>query len=327
MSSPARSNTTQRMLRLLSLLQNGQSWTGERLSQALDTSPRTLRRDIDKLRELGYPVTSLRGPGGSYRLAAGNALPPLMFEDDEVVALALGLRHVAAGHSSLDNVTDAAERATRKLAQVLPSRLARQVSMVAAAVEPEPRQWPGAHPDTVAVLGEAIADGRWVRMTHRTKAGEEARRKVDPYRLLLHRGRWYLFAWDRDREDWRMFRVDRIVSAESARASFVHRSLPAEDLHAYVEERFSSSPRLHTVAVRFAASANEVASRIVRIDGALEALSPTTCRYAARVDSYEWLAIVLALSGIEFVVERPDSMRDYLRELGGRLTAGAGEPG
>ena len=312
-------DTSQRMLRLLSLLQNGRAWSGAELTEALGTSPRSMRRDIDRLRELGYPVESLRGPGGHYRLVAGNAVPPLMFEDDEVVTVALGLRMVAGGLSGVQGAEDGAERALGKIERVLPSRLSRRAGTLAAAVDPGRRVWPGASADVLTELGEAVAAGHWVRMSHRGRDGRERRRKVDPYRLLLLGRRWYLFAWDREREDWRSFRLDRITGLTPTRAAFTPRELPAEDLSAHLEQGFGAGEERHTVTVLFHAPAAEVAARIIRVDGSLEAVGPDSSRYTARVDSYEWIAIVLALTGLDFTVEGPGELKGYTAELSARL--------
>ncbi|MEU3019196.1 YafY family protein [Nocardiopsis sp. NPDC007018] len=312
-------DTSQRMLRLLSLLQNGRAWSGSDLTAALGTSPRSLRRDVDRLRALGYPVESLRGPGGHYRMVAGNAVPPLMFEDDEVVTVALGLRMVAGGLSGVLGAEEGAERALGKIERVLPPRLARRTVTLAAAVDPGRRVWPGTPVDVLTGLGEAVAAGHRIRMTHRGRDGRELRREVDPYRLVLLRGRWYLFAWDRDREDWRSFRLDRITGVTPTRAVFDPRELPAEDLAAYLEEGFGAGPERHTVTVVFHADAARVAACLTRVDGSLEALGPDRSRYTARVDSYAWISLVLAMTGLEFTVEGPEGFRAHAAELAGRL--------
>ncbi|USY22922.1 YafY family transcriptional regulator [Nocardiopsis exhalans] len=322
-------DTSQRMLRLLSLLQNGRAWSGAELAGALGTSPRSMRRDIDRLRELGYPVESLRGPGGHYRLVAGNAVPPLMFEDDEVVTVALGLRMVAGGLSGVQGAEDGAERALGKIERVLPSRLSRRASTLASAVDPGRRIWPGASAQVLTGLGEAVAAGQWVRMTHRGRDGQERRRRVDPYRLLLLGRRWYLFAWDRDREDWRSFRLDRITGLTPTRAAFTPRELPAADLAAHLEQGFgtgrgSEGGERLTVTVLFHAPAAEVAACITRVDGSLEAVSTDNSRYTARVDSYEWMAIVLALTGLGFTVEGPEELKDFTAQLSARLGRAVG---
>ncbi|MFC6432612.1 helix-turn-helix transcriptional regulator [Nocardiopsis tropica] len=303
-------DTSQRILRLLSLLGTGRAWPGADLAEALGTSPRSLRRDIDRLRELGYAVESLRGPGGHYRLAAGRAVPPLLLEDDEVVAATLGLRIVAGGPGGVEGVEESAERALAKLGQVLPSRPARRAEALGAAVEPERRSWPGVRPDVLAALGEAVAAGHWVRFLHRGRDGEERRRRADPYRLVMSGRRWYLYAWDRDAEGWRTFRLDRVGEVVPARAPFVPREMPGgepgEGLAARLERDFREGGAGHAVSVLFDAPAREVAARITRVDGDLVQVGADRARYTARVDSFEWIAVVLALTGLPFTVEGPE---------------------
>lgn len=320
-------DTSARMLRLLSLLQSGRAWSGADLAGALGTSPRSLRRDIDRLRELGYAVESLRGPGGHYRLVAGRAVPPLLLEDDEVVAATLGLRIVAAGLGGVEGVEDSAERALVRLGAILPSRLARRVAALAQAVEPERRVWPGVRSEVLTALGEAVRDGHWIRMTHRGGDGDERRRRVDPYRLVLSGRRWYLFAWDRERDDWRTFRLDRISAVTPARAPFPRRELPEEGLADHLERGFAGRGEHRTVSVLFDASAEEVAARIARIEGALEAVGPHQARYTARVDSHEWLAVVLALTGLPFTVEGPEEFARDTAALADRLHRSVAGPG
>ena len=241
-----------------------------------------------------------------------------------MVTVALGLRMVAGGLSGVQGAEDGAERALGKIERVLPSRLSRRAGTLAAAVDPGRRVWPGASADVLTELGEAVAAGHWVRMSHRGRDGRERRRKVDPYRLLLLGRRWYLFAWDREREDWRSFRLDRITGLTPTRAAFTPRELPAEDLSAHLEQGFGAGEERHTVTVLFHAPAAEVAARIIRVDGSLEAVGPDSSRYTARVDSYEWIAIVLALTGLDFTVEGPEELKGYTAELSARLGRAVG---
>ncbi len=307
------------MLRLLSLLQTGRAWPGADLAAALGASPRSLRRDIDRLRDLGYAVESLRGPGGHYRLVAGRAVPPLLLEDDEVVAAALGLRIAAAGLGGVEGVEESAERALAKLGQLLPDRLARRAAALTEAVEPERRVWPGVGREVLTALSEAVAAGHWVRMVHRGGDGREHRRKVDPYRLVLSGRRWYLFAWDRERDDWRTFRLDRIGAVTSTRAPFPHREPPAERLADHLERGFRDTGDRRTASVLFDAPAGDVAARLTRIDGDLAPAGPGRSRYTARVDSYEWLALVLGLTGLPFTVEEPEEFVRLTAALADRL--------
>ena len=321
-------DTAERMLRLLSLLQNGRAWAGADLAAALETSPRSMRRDVDRLRELGYPVESLRGPGGHYRLVAGNAVPPLMFEEDEAVTVALGLRMVAGGLSGVEAVEEAAERALSKIERVLPSRSSRRVAALSEAVDAGRRVWPGAPADLITNLSAAVVAGHWVRLTHRNGAGRESRRRVDPYRLVVLRQRWYLFAWDRDRGDWRSFRLDRISELTLTHAPYVRREPPAEDLASYLGHRFEGAPREQVVTVLVHASAAEVATRLVRVEGSLTSVGSGAARYVGRVDSYEWMALALTLTGLDFTVEGPAEFAGRVGEISERLgRAVAGECG
>ncbi|MBO4275626.1 helix-turn-helix transcriptional regulator, partial [Microbispora triticiradicis] len=201
--------TSARLLRLLSLLQARRDWPGATLADQLGVSERTVRRDVDRLRELGYPVESTRGTDGGYRLVAGTAMPPLLLDDDEAVAAAIGLR-AAAG---VAGVEEAAERAAAKLEQVLPSRLRRRVGALQTHSEPVPpdRPGPAIDPAVLGVLAAACRDRERLRFDYRAHDGSSGVRIVEPYRLVSWGRRWYLVAWDTGRDDWRTFRVDRIA--------------------------------------------------------------------------------------------------------------------
>ncbi|GAA3142983.1 YafY family protein [Planomonospora alba] len=340
----------ERMLRLLSLLQTGRRWSAEELASAMDATPRTLRRDIGHLRALGYPVESARGPGGHYRLVAGAALPPLMLEDDEAVATVLGLKLAAAGGAGLDFATEAAERAATKLRRILPAPLRRRTDEILTAVEIGATGHPQPSPAILSELAAAITAHRRVVFDHvgnhadehageradehaGDRVGEDAgdraggrgpaRRTVEPHRLVRLRQRWYLFAWDLDRHDWRAFRLDRIDGPRTTGDVFRPRALPADDLVAHLRERFRS-PAAHRVVLTLHTDAHDAAARLHRIDGTLQPLDSGGCRYVAEVDSYEWLATVLVLAGVEFTVERPDAFGGYLARAAHRLLRATG---
>ncbi|MDN6556846.1 MAG: YafY family transcriptional regulator [Acidipropionibacterium acidipropionici] len=310
----------ERMLRLLSLLQTGRQWPAADLADATGATPRTLRRDIDFLRELGYPVRSARGPGGHYQLVAGRALPPLMLEDDEAVATVLGLRLAAAADVGGGSTAEAAERAADKLRRMLPPRLRRTTDGLMGAVEISATASVLPAPTLLATLARAVSQTTRVSFTYQSRSGT-ARRDVEPARLIQLRQRWYLFAWDRDRHDWRTFRLDRFHSDPQAGGPFTPRPLPAGDLPAYLRERFVGAPEL-TVVLTLHADASQAASRLYRIDGTLEPLDDGSCRYVAHVDSYEWLTVALTLSDVDFTVESPDAYRAFLAERAARLAAG-----
>ncbi|WP_405749128.1 YafY family transcriptional regulator [Streptomyces sp. NBC_00012] len=307
----------ERMLRLLSLLQTGRRWPAGELATAMETTGRTLRRDIEHLREMGYPVQSIRGPGGHYQLVSGQALPPLMLEDDEAIATILGLKLAAADSTGTDATTEAAQRAVSKLRRILPARLTRRTDQVLAAVEVGSADYPQPTPEQVGSLAEAISTHRCLTFTHTGKRGAQ-HRTVEPVRLVRMSRRWYLFAWDRDRDDWRTFRLDRITDTAAMTSTFVPRHAPAEDLIGYLRDR-SHDSTVHRVVLTLHAGVPEAASRLYRIDEALEPLVENRCRYIAYVDSYEWLTLVLVLTDIEFTIEEPDDFCAHVSAAARRL--------
>ena len=320
----AMADTSRRMLRLLTLLQTGRAWSGAELAGELGTSPRSLRRDVTRLRELGYPVEAPRGPGGHYRLAAGSAMPPLLLDDEETVAIAIGLQLARAG--AVEGIADAAAQALRKVEQVLPQRLSAQAHGLLRAVEAAPPSWPGADGALLTELSAAAARHERVRLRHRRRDGGERERIVEPHRVVLLGRRWYLLAWDAERDDWRTFRLDRVERAQRLGQPFRPRPLPAERAVDFLRERFDAHAPEHLVVVTFHASVATVAERLSRKDGALEPLGDDRCRYSARVDSYEWMAVVLALAGLDYTIERPAAFAARTRELARRMTAAAQEP-
>src|SRR5437879_3875079 len=190
--------TSARLLALLSLLQVRREWTGQELADRLEVGPRTIRRDVDKLRSLGYPVEARPGVAGGYRLGAGGTLPPLLLDDDEAVAVAIGLRTTASG--SIAGIEETSVRALTKLQQVLPSRLRRRVSAVQSHTLPMPPRGPLVDPDVLTVIAGACRDHERMRFDYRTHSGAAGRRSVEPYRLVNDRQRWYLVAWDVERD-------------------------------------------------------------------------------------------------------------------------------
>lgn len=312
MGSPRR-----RMLRLLSLLQSGRQWTSAELAAATGSTPRTLRRDIDFLRELGYPVRSSRGPGGHYQLAAGRALPPLMLEDDEAIATVLSLKLAASGATGNMETATSAERAQSKLHRILPPRLRRTVEALSAATDISSSVGGLPEAEIVKAATDAITAARVLTFTYAT-ASETSQRKVEPARLLRLQQRWYLFSWDQDRDDWRLFRLDRMSDVNVSVECYRPREMPADDLPTYLRAQFQGVPE-RTVVLRLHASAKDSISRLYRIDGDLEPISEKECRYTAHVDSYEWLTLSLTLTDIEFFVESPEDFRVHLAEHAGRL--------
>jgi predicted DNA-binding transcriptional regulator YafY len=310
---------TGRVLQLLSLLQTYKFWPGAELAGRLEVSARTLRRDVDRLRELGYPVEATPGVAGGYRLGAGAHMPPLLLDDDEAVAIAVGLR--AAAGASVDGIEDTSVRALAKLEQVLPDRLRRRVNAVHTNVVP--LRWgdkgPTVDPEALAVLAQACRDHEQVRFEYERRDGDKARRLVEPHQLVSAGRRWYLVAWDVRRDDWRTFRVDRLESPQLAGARFEPRSLPADDAAAYVAESLAAMPRPHEALVLVHGAAAEVRRMVRWADVEVAEVDPGTCRLRLRAESVDWLVSMIALVAVTFEVEVADPL-----ELGGRLGELAG---
>ncbi|MFJ8310518.1 MULTISPECIES: helix-turn-helix transcriptional regulator [unclassified Streptomyces] len=316
-------DTPARLLHLLSLLQTPREWPGGELAERLGVSRRTVRRDIDRLRELGYPVQAARGAEGGYRLVAGKAMPPLVLDDEEAVAIAVGLR-AGAGHA-VDGVDEASVRALAKLEQVLPSRLRHRVASLQAATMPLAGPWRGdgasVDPHTLTTLASAVTGQERLRFAYVSGDGTRTRRLVEPYRLVSTGRRWYLVAYDVERGDWRTFRVDRVAEPFATGARFAPRELPEANAAEFVRTSMNRLQPVLDVDVTFEAPADFVTARLPASLGAPEPLDAGRCRLRTTcTDSLEWVALRLALVDCEFTVNGPQSMTDYLHELGERLT-------
>ena len=317
-------DTPARLLQLLSLLQTPREWPGGELSERLGVSRRTVRRDIDRLRELGYPVQATLGSDGGYRLVAGKAMPPLVLDDEEAVAIAVGLR-AGAGHA-VEGVDEASVRALAKLEQVLPSRLRHRVATLQAATTPL-TSGDGASiaPETLTVMASTVAGQERLRFAYRAKDGTESRRLTEPYRLVSTGQRWYLVAYDLDREDWRTFRVDRVSQPFATGSRFTPRELPTGSAAEYLRQSMYRRQETYEYVVTFAAPADAIAARIPAWLGTPEPLDADTCRLRATTgDAVHWLAVRLAMLGCEFTVQEPEELVRYVRELGERLTRAGG---
>ncbi|MFD3522026.1 helix-turn-helix transcriptional regulator [Streptomyces sp. NPDC058653] len=319
-------DTPARLLNLLSLLQTPREWPGSELAARLEVSGRTIRRDIDRLRDLGYPVEATKGAVGGYRLVAGAAMPPLLLDDEEAVAIAVGLR-AGAGHA-IEGVEEAAVRALAKLEQVLPSRLRRRVSTLQAATVPLLIRGDAASvdPRTLTVIASAITGTERLRFGYQAGDGARTKRQVEPYRLVSTARRWYLVAYDLGRDDWRTFRVDRVADAFATGARFTPRELPTGDAAEFLASSMARSQPQVEVDVTFAAPADFVATRLPASLGVAEPTGPDSCRLRTRAtDSLEWLALRLALVDCEFTVHGPSRLIEHVSALGGRLTRAAEE--
>ncbi|MEW1613130.1 MULTISPECIES: YafY family protein [unclassified Streptomyces] len=312
--------TSARLLRLLSLLQAHRDWSGADLAERLGVTPRTVRRDVDKLRELGYPVNASPGTGGGYQLGAGAELPPLLLDDEEAVAVAVGLR-TAAGHG-IEGIGETSVRALAKLEQVLPNRLRHRVSALGAFTVPMPRWADTAtvEPALLTELAGACRDSERLRFSYRDHGGADSRRTVEPHRLVCTEHRWYLVAWDLDRADWRTFRVDRITPTPPHGPRFTPRPPPAEDLAAYVSRGVSVSAYAARAVLVLRAPADEAARHISPSAGVLEPIDARTCRLTAGAPDLEVLVIRVLLMGIDFEVVEPPELVEVMTRARDRLT-------
>ncbi|MGW1294547.1 helix-turn-helix transcriptional regulator [Streptomyces sp. NPDC002533] len=312
--------TSARLLRLLSLLQTHRDWSGADLADRLGVTPRTVRRDVDKLRELGYPVNAARGTGGGYQLGAGAELPPLLLDDEEAVAVAVGLR-TAAGHG-IEGIGESSVRALAKLEQVLPNRLRRRVGALGAFTVPMLRGQDASavDPGLLTELAAACRDAERLRFAYRTHGGESSRRTVEPHRLVCTERRWYLVAWDLEREDWRTFRADRITPTPPHGPRFVPRPPPAEDLAAYVSQGVAVSAYAARAVILLKAPVAEAAQRISPSAGVLEAVDADTCRLTTGAPDLTVLVIHVLMMGIDFEVIEPSELTDLMRDARERLT-------
>lgn len=316
------SETSSRLLELLSLLQARRDWPGAELAERLEVSPRTIRRDMERLRALGYPVESVRGPAGAYRLRAGAAMPPLLLDEDEAIAIAVGLR--TAARASVAGIEETSIRALVKLEQVLPAHLRRRVGALGSATIAPPVGGPTVDPQHLTVIAAACRDTECLRFTYRSRDGTDSRRDVEPHSLVNLGRRWYLVAWDRRREDWRTFRVDRLDRPAATGARFTARKLPAKDASAYVERRISSAPSRFEARVTVHAPAAEIASRLPSYWGRFEPIDAHSCEYRAGDDDLGWLAMRITMLGVDFEVHEPPELIEHLRELARRLRRAAG---
>ncbi|MFF8743267.1 helix-turn-helix transcriptional regulator [Streptomyces californicus] len=342
-------DTPARLLKLLSLLQTPREWPGGELADRLDVSPRTIRRDIDRLRDLGYPVEASRGSVGGYRLVAGAAMPPLLLDDEEAVAIAVGLR-AGAGHA-IEGVDEASVRALAKLEQVLPSRLRHRVSALQNATVALTRgDGSTIDPRTLTTLASAVTGRERLRFAYLSGDGTPSKRLVEPCRLVSAGQRWYLVAYDLGREDWRTFRVDRVGEPYATGARFAPRPLPVEgppvapaagpdgardgsgkahgsgggDAAVFLARSMRRMQPELRLDVRFSAPAEFVAARLPAHLGAPEPDGEGGCRLRSScTDSLEWVALRLALVDCEFSAQGPPQLVEYLADLGSRLTRAA----
>lgn len=297
--------TSARLLRLLSLFQARRDWTGAELAERLEVSTRTVRNDVERLRELGYPVEARPGVAGGYRLGPGAALPPLLLDDDEAVAVALGLRLAAAG--GVAGIEETSLSALAKLQRILPARLRHRVESFGSHALAVPTRTPAVDPETLTTLALACRDHLALRFDYEAHSATTTRRSTEPYRLVHRRHRWYLFAWDLDRADWRTFRADRIRPLGPPGPRFTPRPTPPDaDITARVDSGVARATWRYSARVIVHASADHVRGRIpTAVD--VEELPDGRCAFEPGSDDPERLALYLGMLGADFeVVDAPE---------------------
>jgi predicted DNA-binding transcriptional regulator YafY len=313
-------NTSTRTLRLLSLLQARRYWPGAELARRLEVSPRTLRRDIDRLRELGYPVEAQRGVDGGYQLAAGRALPPLVVDDEEAVALAVGLQ--AAAQGAVEGIAESSVRALAKVVQVMPARLRRRVEALGAMTVPA--SWgntarASVDPRLLTTVALACRDSERLRFSYTSAGGQRTARHVEPHRLVLLGHRWYLVGYDLARQGWRSFRLDRLTEPQGTGARFRPRELPAADAAAFVRAGIDTVRAAYDVEVIVEAPAAAVRERIGQWS-TVEDIDAGRCRVRMTADSLDWPTMALGAVGADFRVAGPPELLDRLHDWGRRFS-------
>jgi predicted DNA-binding transcriptional regulator YafY len=318
-------STSSRTLQLLSLLQNRRYWPGHELAERLEVSVRTLRRDVDRLREMGYPVEAQRGVDGGYQLAAGAALPPLVLDDQEAIALAVGLQS-ALQAGTVEGIEESSVRALTKVVQVMPGHLRRQVDALSTMTVPA--MWAGPRssldPGVLTTVAQACRDCERLEFSYTARDGEPTERHVDPHRLVLLGRRWYLVAWDLERFDWRSFRLDRLDGPRSTGSHFPPRSIPTGDAATFVREGIHNLPTRHAVEVLVHAPAAEVRDRVGPW-ATIEEAGGARCVLRMSSESLDWSMMALGVIGAEFEVVGPPELTDHLHERIDRFTRAIGD--
>jgi len=314
-------DTGNRTLRLLSLMQSRRMWAGADLATRLGVSVRTLRRDVERLRDLGYPVEAQPGVDGGYRLAPGASLPPLVLDDDEAVALVVGLQ--AAAQTAVAGMAEASVRALTKVVQVLPVRLRRRAE--ALRVVTVSAAWRGdvsVDPHALTAVAEACRDSERLEFGYTAATGERTERLVEPFRLVALGRRWYVVAYDLARGDWRSFRLDRLAEPRSTGARFAPRRLPDDDPAAFVRAGIGVRMQTYDVEVLVQAPPGDVRRRIGQW-ATVEDLGEERCRVRMETDDLSWPALALGMVGAEFTVVSPPELRELLEEWSGRFARAA----
>ncbi|MBI5270022.1 MAG: YafY family transcriptional regulator [Burkholderiales bacterium] len=315
-----------RLLRLLALLQARRHWAGAELAERLAVHPRTLRRDIERLRELGYPVEASSGVAGGYAFRPGRALPPLLLDDDEALAVAIALRTAASGR--VGGIEETALRAVVKLEQVMPARLRRRADALRTTIVPLDSIGPVVDASLLATLAGACRDQLTLRFVYTDIRGTASERAVDPHGVVHTGSRWYLVAWDRDRADWRTFRIDRIVPPATVGAHFAPRPGPeGGDLKAFVSRAIAVSPYPTQARIVLHAPREAMAERIPAAYGVLEAIDAQRCLLQCGAHALDQLAYWLLAFDVDFEVLAPPELQAHLARAGERAHRAAGAGG
>jgi predicted DNA-binding transcriptional regulator YafY len=305
--------TSARLLRLLSLLQSRRDWTGPALAERLGVTTRTVRKDIARLRQLGYQVDGTVGTAGGYRLGPSAIIPALLLDEDEAVAVALGLRSGAGG--SVAGIEDASVRALAKMQQFLPARLRRRVAALEAFTLPAPATGPTVEPDTLTVLASACRDQHQIRINYRHPDGTQTSRDVQPHRLVNTDRRWYLVAWDTSQDAWRTFRADRIhLPTNHTGRPFTPRPFPDDDPAAYVLNAVTFAIWPYHVSVTAHADADTIHTRLPHY-ALIEPIDENTCRVQLSADTPQVLAVWLGMLGVDFDVDNPEQHPGLIAHL------------
>jgi predicted DNA-binding transcriptional regulator YafY len=312
--------TSSRLLTLLSLLQGRRDWPGSELADRLEVSARTVRRDVERLRSLGYPVDSMTGPAGGYQLRAGAAMPPLLLDDDEAIAIAVGLRTAAGG--SIVGIEETAVRALVKLEQVLPSHLRRRVQALTAATQTlNVYGGPTVDPQALTTLAAAVRDHERVRFAYTARDRAGTQRETEPHSLVNAGRRWYLVAFDCGRADWRTFRVDRIERPTSTGARFHPRELPAKDAAEFVSRSLQSYPSRYEARVTVECPAEELRGRRW-LGGDITPLGARRCELRTSDDNLDWLAMRIAMLSAPYTVHGPPEVIARMRAIADGIAGG-----
>ncbi|WP_433145383.1 helix-turn-helix transcriptional regulator [Actinomadura nitritigenes] len=316
--------TSARLLKLLSLLQTHREWSGAELAERLGVTMRTVRRDVERLRALGYPVHAVPGAPG-YRLGAGSDLPPLLLDDDEAVAVAVGLRTAAGG--TVSGIEETSVRALAKLERVLPSRLRHRVHALQSMTVPMTGAAAPVASEVLTAIAAACRDHEVLRFDYRTHEGRESSRSAEPHRLVHSGRRWYLVGWDVGKEDWRTYRVDRLRLRTPNGPRFVPRDPPDEDLASYLSRAISSAPYRHRARFTMHAPAEVVTGHMPPTMGTVEPVDADTCTLLCGANDLDEIVVWVALMDIGFEVHEPPELVERIAVLADRLRAASDATG